>query len=292
MWRVKQWSPDFIPFSVPTCPLRCAFGVSWLVLYLPVLFRALLGSADWFWTYLSSFAPFWGHLIGSVPTCLLSRAFGVSWVLLYLPVLFRALLGSADWFFTYLSSFGTFWITWLILCQDEVYKYCWLSYKWHHFDNGLYVYLKMDPKEKKPTIWFNIALNPGHPQFCGVPEILFRSSSTPQGRNTVSDALNDGGCQRTSLEKNPCNFTERLSENELVTVVMDSIYSSRETLSPDFTENRVRENHLSLICPPPVTTRRNKSVSFHEHVCILYLMKIRAVSGHKGQRTNSDVFKW
>ena len=117
----------------------------------------------------------------------------------------------------------------------------------------------MDPKERKrPYDSGDFALNPGHPQFCGVPEILFRSSSTPQGGTTASDALNDGGCQRTSLEKKPCNFTERLSENELVSVVMDSIYSSRETLSPDFTENRVRENHLSPICPPPVTTRRFK----------------------------------
>ena len=60
----------------------------------------------------------------------------------------------------------------------------------------------MDPKERKrPYDSGDFALNPGHPQFCGVPEILFRSSSTPQGGTTVSDALHDGGCQRTSLVK-------------------------------------------------------------------------------------------
>ena len=40
-------------------------------------------------------------------------------------------------------------------------------------------------------------------KFCSGTEFFFRSSSTPQGGTTVSDALHDGGCQRTSLKKNP-----------------------------------------------------------------------------------------
>ena len=74
------------------------------------------------------------------------------------------------------------------------------------------------------------------------------------------------GVKKHLLKKENGDFTEWLSENELVSVVTNSIYSSRETLLPDVTGNRVRENHLSSLCPPPVTTRRNKSVSFNEHI--------------------------